>query len=257
MPQLNFSFTCSSQVFRSIFLAARSINRCNHYAAKCVALLSALLISACSIPGIRWEATETKGPPLASGQPTKQVHRCNVVTAHSPWASTGGFNRCDIAFRSDNGIQIDAFGVQRDISAALPRALPLRPLLQQFRSTTRNASGPIQQYTLYLVAVNPVVVVGVPDKPGDAYCSAPGWTKCFSVTETYQPEQRYSQPISFKVYYNTHPPVRSGSFVLVPEWQNASIELSTERQAATFTEKGAAITLVQRESTWQTSGSNP
>jgi hypothetical protein len=229
----------------------------HHWAFGCIALISAMLMCACSIPSVRWTATDVAGPPLASGKPTKQVHRCDVVTAQSPWASTGGFNRCDIAFRSDDGVQIDAFGVQRDISAALPRALPLRPLLEQFRSTTRGSNGPIERYTLYLVAVNPIVVVGIPDKPGDASCLAPGWTKCFAAVENYPLDQRYAQRSSFTVYYNTRPPVRNGSFVLVPEWQTTSMPLHTERQTATFGERGTTITLVQRENTWQTSGSTP
>lgn len=222
-----------------------------------VAYISAFLLCACSIPGIRWEETDIAGPPLASGQQTKQVHRCDIATAHSPWASTGHFSRCDIAFRSDDGVHIDAFGVERDISAALPRALPLRPLLEQFRSSTRGAISPIERYTLYLVAVNPVVVVGVPSKPGDVSCFSPGWTKCFTVVENYQLDQRYAQRSSFTVYYNTRAPVRNGSFVLIPEWKNAFMLLSTEIPAAIFSEKGATITLVQRENTWQVSGSKP
>ena len=228
-----------------------SKSRHSPFAAGCVAVVSALLLGACSIPGIRWEVTEVAGPPLASGHPTKQVKRCDVVTARSPWASTGGFNRCDIAFRSDDGVQIDAFGVQRKIGEALPRALPLRPLLKQFRSTTRGSSSPIERFTLYLVAVNPVVVVGIPDKPGDRSCFAPGWTKCFTAIENYQLVDQYATPTSFTVYYNTPPPVRNGSFVLVPEWETASFPLSTEGQSATFNEKGTTITLVQRESSWQ------
>lgn len=229
-------------------------HRCN---TGCVAVISALLMCACSIPGIRWEDTDIVGPPLGNGQPTKQMHRCDVVTAHSPWASTGHFNRCDVAFRSDDGIQIDAFGVQRDISAALPRVLPLQPLLEQFRSANHGSAKPFQDYWLYLVAVNPVVVIGVPKKPGDSFCSAPGWTKCFTVTELYQLDQRYARRTSFTVYYNTHPPIRDGAFVLVPEWQNASMPLPTERPTATFSEKGMVFTLVQRENTWRVSGSKP
>jgi len=223
----------------------------------CIALVVALLLCACSIPGIRWEDTDISGPPLASGQPTKQARRCDVVTSQSGWASGGAYNRCDIAFRSDDGTQIDVFGVQRNISEALPRALPLRPLLEQFRSANHGSAKPYQDYWLYLVAVNPAVVIGVPKKPGDPYCSAPGWTKCFNATELHRLDQRYAQRTNFTVYYNTHPPVRDGAFVLVPEWQNESILLPAERPAATFSEKGTTFTLVQRENTWRLSGSKP
>lgn len=216
-----------------------------------IALISVLLASGCSIPGIRWEATGIPGPPLATGEPTNQVHRCDVVTAQSPWASNGGFNRCDVAFRSDNGVQIDAFKVQGDISAALPSAIPLRPLLEQFPKEARSATGKINSYTLYLVALNPIVVVGVPDKPGDTGCFAPGWTKCFTAQEYYKLDQRYARRSSFTVYYNTSPPTRDGSFVLVPEWKSDSASLSTEKQVVTLSGNGKTIVLVQSGSTWQ------
>lgn len=221
------------------------------FAAACIAVISALLLGACSIPGFLWEATEITGPPLASGQPTKQFNRC--TTTPSPWAPTGRSSRCDIEFRSANGVRVDALGIARDISAALSRALPLRPLLQQFRSTTRATSGPTIEYTLYVVAINPVIVVGVPYQPGEAPLSAPGWTKYFTAQEYDEPNQRYSRPASFRVYYNNPPPVRAGSFVLVPEWQTDSVPLSTEKQVTSFSEKGTTITLVQRGDTWQSS----
>ncbi len=223
----------------------------------CVPLISVLLLSACSIPGIRWQVTDTKGPPLTSGQSTKQVRRCDVVTAQSPWASNGGFSRCDIAFRSDDGVQISAFEVQRDVSASLALALPLRPLLQQFRAPGRASNGLPERYTLYVVALNPIVVVGMPNKPGEAIDSGPGWTKSFTAAEYYQSGQRYVVGSYFTVFYNTHPPVRNDSFFLVPSWQIASVPLSTEMQTATFSEKGITITLVQRSNTWQISGSKP
>lgn len=211
---------------------------------------------ACSIPGIRWEETDILGPPLASGQPTKQVHRCDAVTAHT-WGSGGTYNRCDVAFRSSDGTQIDAFGVQGSISAALPRALPLQPLLEQFRSANHGSATPYRNYWLYLVAVNPVVVIGVPKNPGDPFCSAPGWTKCFTATELYQLDQRHARRTNFTVYYNIHPPVRDGAFVLVPEWQTESMHLPAEIPTATFSEKGTTFTLVQREKTWRLSGLKP
>jgi hypothetical protein len=219
-------------------------------AAVFAALISAVLLSACSIPGLRWEDSEVAGPPLASGQATRQFQRC--TSTPSPWAPTGRSSRCDIEFRSANGVRVDALLIARDVSAALPRALPLRPLLQQFRSTAR-ASGPTVGYTLYLVAVNPAVVVGVPEQLGDATFSAPGWTKYFAAQEYSEPNQRYSRPASFRVYYNTPPPVRAGSFVFVPEWQTESVPLSIEKQVASFSEKGTTITLVQRGDTWQSS----
>lgn len=221
----------------------------------CIAVISALLLCACSIP--RWEDTDVLGPPLASGEPTKQVNRCDAATAHSPWASGASRNRCDVAFRSGDGTQIDAFGVQLRISEALPRALPLQPLLEQFRSVNHRSAKPFQDYWLYLVAINPVVVIGVPKKLGDRYCSAPGWTKCFTATELYQLDQRYAERTNFTVYYNTRPPVRDDAFVLVPEWKNDSMPLSAERPEVTFSEKGTVFTLVQRENTWQLSGSKP
>lgn len=228
---------------------------CRHrYVAVC---FSAILVCACSIPGIRWEETDIEGPPLATGERTRQVHRCDIATAHSPWASTGNFNKCDVAFRGGDGVHIDAFGVQRDISAALPRALPLRPSLEQFRNSTHSLNTPIERYTLYLVTVNPIVVVGIPNKPGDRHCFAPGWTKCFTAVEDYRSDQRYAQRSSFTVYYNTHPPVRNGSFVLVPEWQNPSMPLPSENPTATFVEKAMSITLEQRDGTWRVSGSPP
>ena len=222
----------------------------HRFAAACVAVISALLLCACSIPGFLWEATDITGPPLASGQPTKQFNRC--TTTPSPWAPTGRSSSCEIEFRSGNGVRVDALGIVRDISAALPRALPLRPLLQQFRSTTR-ASGSTVGYTLYLVAVNPAVVVGVPEQRGDASRSAPGWTKYFTAREYDEPNQRNSRPASFRVFYNTPPPVITGSFVFVPEWQTDSVPLSTEKQVTSFSEKGTTITLVQRGDTWQSS----
>lgn len=222
-----------------------------------VACCWAVLLCACSITGIRREETEIAGPPLATGQPTRQVHRCDIATAHSPWASTGNFNRCDVAFRGGNGVHIDAFGVQRDISAALPRALPLRPLLEQFRNSAVSSKGSVDRYTLYVVAVNPTVVVGVPNKRGDSSCFAPGWTKCFTAVENYQQDQRYAARSSFTVYYNTRPPVRDGSFVLVPEWNNPSTPLPSENPTATFVEKATSITLEQRDGTWRVSGAGP
>lgn len=245
------------QVLRSTLRYAASKPRHDVYYSRCIAVVSVLFLCGCSIPGIRWEDTDILDPPLASGQPTKQVHRCDVVTSHSGWASTGHFNRCDVAFRSGDGTQVDAFGVQRNISAALPRALPLKPLLEQFRSANRGSSKSFQDYWLYLVAINPVVVIGVPKKSGDPFCSAPGWKKCFTATELYQLDQRYAQRTSFTVYYNAQPPVRDGAFVLVPEWQNESVPLSAEEPIATISDKGMVLTFVQRGNTWRLSGSKP
>lgn len=233
------------------FRYAVKASRFHHIAPVCAAFISAVLLGACSIPGLGWEDSEVAGPPLASGQATRQVQRC--TTTPSPWAPTGRSSRCDIEFRSANGVRVDALGIARDISAALSRALPLRPLLQQFRSTTRATSGPTIDYTLYVVAINPVIVVGVPYQYWEAPLSAPGWTKYFTAQEYDEPNQRFSRPASFRVYYNTPPPVRAGSFVFVPEWQTDSVPLSIEKQVASFSEKGTTITLVQRGDTWQLS----
>lgn len=247
------SLAVSAPLTLNVMPHSRQHHRCR---TGCITVFFALFVCACSVPGIRWEDTDIAGPPLASGNPTKQIRRCDAVTHHG-WASGGTYNRCDVAFRSDDGTQIDAFGVQVDISEALPRALPLQPLLEQFRSANRGSAKSFQGYWLYLIAVNPAVVIGIPQKMGDPYCSSPGWTKCFTATELYQMEDRHARRANFTVYYNTHPPVREGAFVLVPEWKSDSMHLPAERSAVTFSEKGTSFTLVQRDSTWQISGPKP
>lgn len=227
-------------------------NRQHHrFAAACVAVISALLLAACSITGLRWEDSDVAGPPLASGEATRQVRRC--TTTPSPWAPTGHSSSCYIAFRSADGVHVDALNVQRDISAALPRALPLMPLLKESRNKTRATSGTTVGYTLYVVAVTPTIVVGIPEESGDSYYLGAMWKEYFLAREHDEPNQRGAQPAEFRVRYNIPPPVRPGSFVLVPEWQTNSISLSTEKQAASFSEKGTTITLVQRGNTWQSS----
>ena len=223
----------------------------HRFATAFVAIISALLLGACSITGLRWEDSDVAGPPLASGQATRQVQRC--TTTPSPWAPTGHSSSCYIEFRSADGVHVDAFSVQRDISAALPRALPLMPLLKQFRDKTRATSGSTVRYTLYVVAVNPTIVVGIPEESGDSYYLGAMWKEYFLVRELDEPNQRGAQPAEFRVRYNTTPPIRPGSFVLVPEWQSNSVALSAEKQSASFSEKGTTITLVQRGDTWQLS----
>lgn len=217
------------------------------------AMVAAIALCGCSIPGIRWEDTGIVGPPLASGEPTKQIHRCDVVTASSPWASSGSFNRCDVAFRSVSGFQVDANRVQSAISTSLPNAIPLRPQLRLLKKTevSKASNAPRVAYALYLVALNPIVVVGIPAKGHEQSCFTPGWKACFSAVESLQPEDRYAQRSSFAVHYTSHPPVRGGSFVLIPESASDSVPLPIDQLVATIDVQGKKIQLVQRGNTWQ------
>jgi hypothetical protein len=238
----------------------QAIQNCKFHCKNIVVLTAtvfaaALLVSACTIPGIRWFDSDISGPPLASGQPTKQVRRCDVVTSQSPWASTGHFNKCDVGFRSIDGSHVDAFAVQREISASLPHAKELQPLLAEFRSTKLGSSKTKQDYWLYLVAVNPVVVIGVPRKPIDPYCSSPGWTKCFTVTDPFKGGNKYDRLTSFDVRFNTSPPITEGAFVLVPEWQIVSTPLTIDKLEVTIKENGLALSIMQRDNTWRISSS--
>ena len=116
------------------------------------------------------------------------------------------------------------------------------------------AQTPSAGYALYLVAVNPAVVVGVPLTSGYGSCNSPGWTKCFYAVESRQLEQGSARHSSFVVYYNSLPPVRDGSFVLVPEWQTDSVPLPADRAVTTLGEKGKGVSLVQRNNAWHVSG---
>ena len=213
-------------------------------------LTTALLISACSIPGIRWSDTGIAGPQLANGQATNQFRRCDVHTAHSGWASTGHFNRCDIAFRSADGTHVDAPAVQNEIGASLPRATPLRPHLRQFAGAQTGQGANVERFSLYLLAVNPVVVIGVPKSKSDPDCGA-GWTMCLSVVEHYKLDHRNADRAAFAVYFNVAPPVRPGSFLLAPATKQDSTPIPTDASTHDFRIGTVAFTLLQQGGTWR------
>jgi len=219
-------------------------------------LFALLALCGCAIPGIRWADTAIPGPPLVTGEPTRQAQRCDIARGPSPWASTGGFPHCDIAFRSASGAHVDALKLREQISGALPRALPLRPHLEQFSDEYRGRLFKVreQRYALYLVAVQPAVVVGVPAQNPESSCTAVGWTKCFYAVEAHQTYRPYG---SFSVYYTVRPPVRSGSFVWVPDWQSDSVSLPSESATFALTNGSFTIHLVQRGGVWQVDGQRP
>lgn len=216
-----------------------------------IAALAVAALSGCAIQSPIWTDSNEYGPPTGAGQSTRQVQRCNVVQV-SPWATTGG-TWCDYAFRSQDGSITTFASVRSEIEATVSQALPLRPFLVAFYKDFYPLPAgrqPYQRYRLYLVGLRPSVVVGVPIEVRESDgCDAPGGTECMRFTE--RSEEARGRAKTFGIYYSRRPPVKDGSFVLVPEWKAESVALRSDAPVETIRSGNAVISLVNRDGAWQ------
>ncbi len=218
---------------------------------KFMAILSALAFTGCGIPRIYWSETDMAGPPVATGEQTKQFNRCDITSSGISFSPNGGGIRCDYSFKSKSGVHVDFPQITNEISHGMTFSSHLRPYMHKPTPETTQERRYSPELGLYLVALNPTVVVGIPAKNyGEGRCSAIGGRDCFNVTELYV-QERYAQRTSFGVHYKRQPFVREQSFVWIPSLKQDSIPLPSDGSEVVILHPAGSIRLIGSEGFWR------
>jgi hypothetical protein len=218
---------------------------------KSTVVLLTFAFAGCGIPRLYWSETDMAGPPLTTGEPTKQFNRCDVTSSGSPFSPTGGGIRCDHAFKSKSGVHVDFSQAANEIGHAMTYSSHLRPYMHKPTPETTQVPRRSPALGLYLVAVNPIVVVGIPQKTyGEGSCSAQGGRDCFNVSELYV-QDRYAQRVSFGVHYKRLPFLREQSFAWIPSLKGDSITLPADGAEAVLAHPTGSIRLIGSDGYWR------
>jgi hypothetical protein len=197
-----------------------------------------------------WEE-KGKGPPLLTGEETVVMRRC--IQRSAAFNPRGYYTECDQAFRTPDKALIDTIQVSTSIGKKLPLATPIQSQLEQFRTSyPPNSKSPQKSYILYLAALRPAVVIGVPQQRGEYICSITRPENCFTVSEDLPSgSSKHASRSSFRVNFKEPPPIRDGSFVFVPDWDRSSTDLDTSKQSVTLTHQGQTIIVNQENGLWK------
>jgi hypothetical protein len=218
---------------------------------KLAIVLLTLAFAGCGIPRFYWSETDMAGPPLTTGESTKQFDRCDITPTGSPFSPNGGGIRCDHAFKSKSGVHIDFPQLANEIGHSLTHSSHLRPYMYKPTPETTQSPRHSPQLGLYLVALNPTVVVGIPAKDyGEGGCSALGGRDCFNVAELYV-QNRYGQRASFGVHYKRLPFVREQSFAWIPSLKADSIPLPADGTEVVLAHPTGSIRLISSNGFWR------
>jgi hypothetical protein len=210
-----------------------------------------LMCAACGIPRINWSETDMTGPPTVAGESTKQFNRCDITSSGSPFSTSGGGIRCDHAFKSKTGVHVDFSQIGNEIGHAMTFSSHLRPYMRKPTAEMTQVPRHSPELGLYLVALNPTVVVGIPAKNyGEGRCSAVGGRDCFNVTELYV-QERYAQRTSFGVHYKRLPFVREQSFAWIPSMKQDSIPLPIDGSEVVIVHPTGSVRLIGNEGFWR------
>lgn len=211
----------------------------------------ALLLTSCSVRSPIWSDSGELGPPLTNGSASRQVKRCDMVRI--TMSPTGG-TTCQYAFQSADGTLIPFGEVHTEIGKSLALASQLRPHLQDFRKqyqTNPTKWVRYQNYLLYIVALRPTIIVGVPVDSSSARCAAPGGSECFRISDPKGWSGHAFSGWTTGVYYSRRPPVVAGSFAYIPESNSESVELPADSHQVTLTVANNHFNLVSVNGVWQ------
>jgi hypothetical protein len=210
------------------------------------------LITACSLRSPVWSESGQSGPPLAHGSPTRQVEKCDFAKIE---LFPAGGKACAYAFASKDGVMIPFGDVHQEVEKSLPMATQLRPLLRNYRAQYQKDPKkwtPYPTYRLYLVALRPTLVIGIPMNPDESgNCNALGGQECFRIGDPGERAVGSFSGWSFGLYYSKLPPVRTGSFAYVPKWGTESVEIPVDRPRFSLLAGDQEIVLAQVNGLWQ------
>ncbi len=216
---------------------------------KLTVVLLTFVVTGCGIPRLYWSETDMAGPPLTTGEPTKQFDRCDITRSEGLFP--GGGIRCDHAFKSKSGVHVDFSQIANEIGQAMTYSNHLRPYMYKPTPETTQVPRRSPELGLYLVAVNPIVVVGITQKNyGEGHCSAQGGRDCFNVSELYV-QDRYAQRVSFGVHYKRLPFLREQSFAWIPSSKGDSITLPADGSEVVLAHPTGSIRLIGSDGFWR------
>lgn len=206
---------------------------------------SVITLAGCAVTSPVWSDAKVAGPQLASGGKTSVVQKCTFSVIQG-FPTSGSGVSCAYAFSTGTGL-IEYWKLFAQIDQALSLATPLHPFLKEFRKQYQpNEAHYIkyQKYKLFLVAVVPAVIVGVPisDKEWDS-CQGAFYTGCSNVGS--------KETMDTLIHYGQLPPVRPGSFWFIPESGMESTPLPDEAQSASIAFRNSTITLVSDGNIWR------
>jgi hypothetical protein len=207
--------------------------------------MSVIVLTGCALTSPVWSDAKVDGPPLVGGGKTTVVQKCTYPVIQGFPASGSGIS-CAYAFSTGTEL-IEYWKLSEQINQALSLASPLHPFLKEFRKQYQpNAARYItyQRYKLYLVAVVPAVLVGVPitDKEWNS-CSGSFDTGCFYVGS--------EETMDTHIFYRQVPPVRPDSFWFVAESGMEAASLPDEAQSAAIAVRNLTITLKRDSNGWR------
>lgn len=210
-----------------------------------------VLFASCSVRSPIWSDSGEIGPPLTNGSTTRQVNRCDMVRV--TMSPTGG-TTCQHAFEAEGGSRITFGEIYSEIGNSLALASQLRPYLTDFRAQYQKSPAKLvkhQNFLLYIVALRPTIVVGVPVASSSARCSAPGGSECFMLSDPKGWSGHAFSGWSTGVYYSKRPPVIVGSFAYIPESNNESVELPVDSPVVTLSFADRHFNLANVNGVWQ------
>lgn len=200
-------------------------------------VLGAILLAGCAMPTSAPDI-EIAGPPLISGKKTKaEYSKCRSYIAGT---------HCEHSFWDGEGTVITTGELARQIVPSLALAKPLHPYIKAYQKQYQpNAASYIryQRYKLYLVALRPTVIVGVPVKALEETCYGSFETGCFYVGS--------KETMDAFLHFGKLPPVRSGSFWFLPESGMESTALPDDAKSVTTHFNGIKIVMSQDGGYWR------
>ena len=150
-----------------------------------------------------------------------------------------------------------SFGeLKTEVERSLALAPQLRPHLTEFRKQYQ--LDPIKwvrypQYRLYIVALRPTVIVGVPATSTLSHECYTHISKCFTVSDPrgWSESRQSFSGWTGGVYYGERPPVVAGAFAYVPAANAEAVNLPAEQPEVILHLANREIKLVNTNGLWQ------
>lgn len=210
-----------------------------------VAAVLAVALPGCSVTSPIWKDSNRAGPPLASGAPTREMHRCTMAQIQLFPGSNG---HCYESFAAADGTRVGFGELYTEIAYTFNLAPQLGPPFDGSSVPT-----PQTYYRLHLVALSPTVIVGVPlDRYDSRWEEQPGGRACIYIKARRATAGHDDwRGREWRVHYNVPVPARQGSFVYAPGLKRAAQPLPDQPTATVDLGGGRTLQLRQVGGNWE------
>lgn len=185
------------------------------------------------------------GPPLVSGAPTREMHRCTMAQVQLFPGSKG---HCYESFAAADGTRVGRGELYTEIAYTFDLAPQLGPPFNE-----PGVPRAQTEYRLHLVALSPTVIVGVPLDRYEGRCTEhPGGRGCIHVKARRATAGREDwRAREWSVHYNVPLPARLGSFVYAPGLKRAAQPLPDLPTATVDLGNGRSLQMRQVGGMWE------